>query len=58
MGTYSTSAIYVHWWWQRKPVSIRVVTYVSTNGCSVAPAKVSTGIARELELLDKKREGA
>ena len=34
---------------------VLVVTYVSTNGCSVASTEVFTGIARELRLLDKKR---
>ena len=37
---------------------VPVVTYVSTNGCSVVSDKVSTGIARVLELLPKIREGA
>ena len=37
---------------------VPVVTFVSTNGCSVASTKVSTGIARELGLLDKERKGA
>ena len=32
---------------------VSVVTYLSTNGCSVASTEVSTGIARELGLLDK-----
>ena len=37
---------------------VPVVTYASTNGCSVASTKVFTGIARELGLLDKKRKEA
>ena len=37
---------------------VPVVTYVSTNCCSVVSTKVSTGIARELELPAKKKEGA
>ena len=36
---------------------VSVVTYLAANGCSVTSTKVSTGIAWELGLLDKKREG-